>query len=317
MKKKLVLLAAGLGLMVSMNAQNWSGITPGNIFYNQGCVIIGSTETRGGDKFHVNTGGQFFRVMQDGFGVADAGWRNTLVLSNYYDYAEIYNNDGKPVVFQNKYRGNVGIGITNPSSQLHIASDADHAFTISRNDGTYGFRIFRNAQSGNFYFQIGTGPNTWETKIKIGEGEGANTKLLLNPDGGNVLIGKTSQNPGVNYKLDVDGSIRANEIKVNTTGADFVFEPTYKLRPLSEVETFIKTNKHLPEIAPAADMEANGLNISEMQTKLLQKVEELTLYSIELKKETLAQNKKNVELQAKYEALLKKVENLSKLIETR
>jgi hypothetical protein len=84
--------------------------------------------------------------------------------------------------------------------------------------------------------------------------------------------------------LDVNGSIRANEIKVNSTGADFVFEPTYKLRPLAEVESFIKANKRLPDIAPAAEMEANGVSVSELQTKLLQKIEELMLYVIEQKK---------------------------------
>jgi hypothetical protein len=88
--------------------------------------------------------------------------------------------------------GNAGIGTTSPASQLHLVSNVDHALTLTRSDGTYGFRILRNATEGNVYFQIGNGPNTWETKIKIGEGEGVNTKLLLNPDGGNVGIGTNS-----------------------------------------------------------------------------------------------------------------------------
>ena len=95
---------------------------------------------------------------------------------------------------------------------------------------------------------------------------------------GNVDIGTT--NPG-SYKLNVAGSIRADAVVCNTTGADFVFEPTYKLRPLAEVETFIKQNKHLPNIAPAAEMQTNGLSMGEMQAKLLEKVEELSLYVIE------------------------------------
>jgi hypothetical protein len=100
----------------------------------------------------------------------------------------------------------------------------------------------------------------------------------------NVLIGKTTQNNAA-YKLDVAGKIRADEIIVNTTGADFVFDSTYKLRTLPELETFIKQNKHLPEIAPAKEMQENGVSAGEMQAKLLQKIEELTLYVIELKKE--------------------------------
>ena len=83
------------------------------------------------------------------------------------------------------------------------------------------------------------------------------------------------------YKLDVNGSIRAKEILVETTGADFVFADDYRLRPLSEVEAFITENKHLPEIQSAQEMQENGVSVSELQTKLLQKIEELTLYLIQ------------------------------------
>jgi hypothetical protein len=101
---------------------------------------------------------------------------------------------------------------------------------------------------------------------------------------GNVLIGKTTQT-NTAYKLDVAGKIRADEIVVNTTGADFVFAPEYRLRPLSEVETYIKQYKHLPDIASATEMQTNGVSMGEMQKKLLEKVEELTLYVIEQKKQ--------------------------------
>lgn len=97
---------------------------------------------------------------------------------------------------------------------------------------------------------------------------------------GKIGIGTTSPD----YKLDVIGTIRAQELKVDMQGADFVFEEDYDLRPLNEVEAFVKENKHLPEIAPAADMQTNGVNQSEMNQKLLQKVEELTLYVIEQQK---------------------------------
>lgn len=94
-----------------------------------------------------------------------------------------------------------------------------------------------------------------------------------------LAIGKINVIPG--YKLDVDGKIRANEIVVNTGGADFVFENDYNLKSLDEVETFIKENKHLPDIPTAEEVEENGVSLGEMQTKLLQKIEELTLYVIE------------------------------------
>lgn len=100
----------------------------------------------------------------------------------------------------------------------------------------------------------------------------------------NLLIGKTTQT-NTTYKLDVNGKIRANEIVVNTSGADFVFDDEYKLRPLSDVEKFVKTNKHLPEIPSAAQMQSEGAKIGELQIQLLQKIEELTLYIIEQQKE--------------------------------
>lgn len=127
---------------------------------------------------------------------------------------------------------------------------------------------------------------------------GSNTNALMRPQGdntevivdyaGNVGIGTNSPD----YKLDVEGTIRTRELKVDMEGADFVFEDDYELRSLNEVEEFINNNKHLPDIAPAAEMEENGVNQSEMNQKLLQKIEELTLYLIELKKENLIQNNK-------------------------
>jgi hypothetical protein len=98
---------------------------------------------------------------------------------------------------------------------------------------------------------------------------------------GNVGIGTT--NP--TYKLSVNGNIRAKEVVIETGWADYVFEKNYRLRPLSEVEQFIKKNNHLPNIPSAEDIQKNGLNVAAVQTKMMEKIEELTLYVIELKKE--------------------------------
>jgi hypothetical protein len=178
--------------------------------------------------------------------------------------------------------GNVGIGTTNPISQLHLSSDVDHSFNLSRSNGTYGFRIYRDALGGNILFQIGITPTAWETKIKIGEGEGANTKLLLNPNGGNVGIGTSLPSE----KLSVNGNVRAQKIIVTQTGwSDYVFEPTYQLRSLADVERFIKKNRRLPGIPSQKEVEEKGVSIGDSQAMLLKKIEELTLYVIELKKE--------------------------------
>jgi len=96
--------------------------------------------------------------------------------------------------------------------------------------------------------------------------------------------------------LTVNGTIHAKEVKVDLTGtlADFVFSPSYKLMPLHKVEEYVNANNHLPEIPSAAEVSKNGMNMGDMQNKLLQKVEELTLYVIEQQKqiEELKKNQK-------------------------
>ena len=107
---------------------------------------------------------------------------------------------------------------------------------------------------------------------------------------GNVGIGTLAPK----YKLDVNGTIRAKEIIVSTTGADFVFADDYQLRPLSEVKAFIEENKHLPEMQSAQEMQENGISISELQTQLLQKIEELTLYILQ-QQETIQELRQEIE----------------------
>lgn len=86
--------------------------------------------------------------------------------------------------------------------------------------------------------------------------------------------------------LSVAGDISAREIKVAVNaGADHVFDKDYPLRSLAEVESFITVKKHLPEIESASKMENEGISVSEMNIKLLQKIEELTLYLIDQKKD--------------------------------
>src|SRR5690606_23978845 len=130
--------------------------------------------------------------------------------------------------------------------------------------------------------------------------------LFGNPSGSGVSIG-TNEYSGA-YKLSVGGVIRASEVKVqNVPSSDYVFEPDYPLLPLSEVETHIKEKRHLPGIPSAEEFKQNGVGLGEMDDMLLRKVEELTLYVIELKKE-------NEELKMANNILVENNEEFKKMI---
>ena len=102
---------------------------------------------------------------------------------------------------------------------------------------------------------------------------------------GALLINTTSRPGDATVKLAVKGTIYAQKLKVTQTGwADFVFAHGYKLRSLESVELYIKRYQHLPEIPSAGDVVNNGLDVGNNQAALLQKIEELTLYVIELNK---------------------------------
>lgn len=115
---------------------------------------------------------------------------------------------------------------------------------------------------------------------------------------GAVAIGTTS--PGT-YMLAVKGKIGAKEVVVTQTGwSDYVFKDDYNLKPLEKVAEYVKKNKHLEGIPTQADVKKNGVAVGDMQAKLLRKVEELTLYTIAMKKE-------NDELRARMSELEKRI----------
>ncbi|MBD1261609.1 hypothetical protein HZY62_13475 [Maribacter polysiphoniae] len=113
---------------------------------------------------------------------------------------------------------------------------------------------------------------------------------------GNLGIGTT--NPG-SYKLAVKGKIRAEEIKVESGWADYVFKDDYYLPTLEEVEKHINEKGHLINIPSAEEVEANGIELGEMNKLLLEKIEELTLYVLELKNENKQQQREIEELKIK------------------
>lgn len=114
---------------------------------------------------------------------------------------------------------------------------------------------------------------------------------------GKIYIGTNASYPSTtgNYRLFVEGGILTEKVKVSLRSsanwADYVFEDNYKLMPLKEVASFVNANKHLPGVDSAKDLAENGLDLASMQSKQMEKIEELTLYIIEQDKKLEAQNK--------------------------
>lgn len=207
--------------------------------------------------------------------------------------------------------GNVGIGTTNPTRALEVfgdnktpkialtfsgASQAGVNYIQSVTElhymefGTFGtehpFSMFGLKLGGStvvnmFPKTTGYGLIGTSTAAPLVIGTNNLERMRVNVNG---FVGIGTTNP--QYMLDVLGTIRAKEVLVNLDGlADFVFKPNYKLMPLHQVEQYVTTNSHLPEMPTADEVSKNGLSIGEMQNKLLQKVEELTLYIIQQQKE--------------------------------
>ncbi len=122
--------------------------------------------------------------------------------------------------------------------------------------------------------------------FSVTENGNGRTRMILPKSNSHIMIGTTSYTDnGEYYQLNVNGKIRATEVKVYTGWADYVFEDNYNLSPLSEVEDFINKYGHLKNVPSAKEVEENGVKLGEINKILLEKIEELTLYLIEKDKQ--------------------------------
>ena len=200
--------------------------------------------------------------------------------------------------------GTARIGATGYLSEgngtLHLGSNAAMNFGVWEIPNPAAKSALVEVRNTGVIDMFGTNTNGATNFIRMFTLDAVANKVYF--PSGNVLIGKSSQTNN-SYMLDVGGNVRANKVVVNTTGADFVFEPSYKLPSLSFVEDYVKKYRHLPGIATAKDMQDKGLDVGEHQTNLLQKIEELTLYTIEQDKKINTQDKKIVSQSEELEGL--------------
>jgi hypothetical protein len=218
--------------------------------------------------------------------IADADWLKPDNTPSYDINESIYTN------------GNVGIKVQNPSSVLHV-------------NGTIRFQNLPDAGVANFMLGTDANGNVAEYPVPNGAGNISDADWLK-PD--NTLPMNINDNiytngkVGINtsdfpemvgdedisgYNLFVTGGILTEEVRVALVDewADYVFKEDYNLAPLSEVEKHIKENGHLKNIPSEAEVKKNGIELAQMNKQLLEKVEELTLYMIEMNKRLEAQQK--------------------------
>jgi hypothetical protein len=226
-------------------------------------------------------------------GTNEIGIGDISSSDGFKDKLHFYTRDQKRMTVDEN--GNLGVGIATPWQRLHV-------YGAKGNSGTGIVRI--DGADANASLRIGI-----DTDYAWIQSHGSRP-LYINDFGNNTILNASHGNVGIgtknpDAKLSVKGVVHAEEVRVDLTvqGPDYVFEDGYPLTPLSDLENFIRQNKHLPEVPSAKEMETNGINVSEMNMLLLKKVEELTLHLIELKKENDATRCENAELRTAIEQI--------------
>jgi hypothetical protein len=264
-----------LGFYVAGNGTN-NALEKFRVLQN-GNFGIGTTSPK--EKLDINGNirgnrpGGALRVQTD-HGYIDLGPQNN-------GWAHIYTDMSKFIFNKSVYA--VGGFSSYSSNDLELQTNAATKLTIKNNTGNIG--IGTTAPSARL--QVKGQANDYSNKHFIVTDQYNNEDFVIRGNG-QVEIGYDIDIPNSSlYKLAVGGGILAEEVKVQLKESwpDYVFENAYQLTDLSELEKFIQTNKHLPEIPSAAEVKADGgIELGEMNRLLLQKIEELTLHAIRQEK---------------------------------
>ncbi len=227
-------------------------------------------------KLHIPTGQDAdLSSSTNGFIMLGPGNTTSLLLDNNEIMVRSNNTTAGTLAIQND-GGEVTVGAR---TTINKGGEA-----LALNGNNPGMSFYQNGAFRSFI-------NQSASELYIGVNAG---NLHLDATG-QVAIGAVIPAASA-YKLTVTGKIICEELKVKLVSSvwpDYVFDKKYKLKSLSEVEQFILKNKHLPNIPSAVEVEKNGIEVGDMQKKMMEKIEELTLYVIDLQKQmdALKQNK--------------------------
>ena len=230
--------------------------------------------------------------------VADKNWHMQVNGGDFkiYEVDDARTNWNQKMVIQNT-TGNVGIGTTSPEEKMVVQVTDTHRY------------VKYKAPNGEERFQFYVGGTGNAANLSMFDNNGTSRNVLIAAggttyfNGGNVGIGTTAPDA----KLAVNGTIHSREVKVDLIGwPDYVFEKEYKLPTLAEVEKHIEEKGHLKDIPSAKEVAKNGILLGQMDSKLLQKIEELTLYTIQQEKEIQKLKEQNKRI-AKLEKLVQQL----------
>ncbi len=269
MKTKIFTLVICLPLFLLTIAYAQWTTTGNNIYYTKGNVGIGTTNPATLLSFGNTLNKRKLALWEGaswcGFGIQSGQMR--LQIGTPQDRFSFFAGDNTEILTL-LGTGRMGIGTTAPLHQLHIKGNPN-------DDGPQGNGNITLEGWGEPVFNIAGGKNLYFANYDGGK----YTPLMTISPEGNIGMGA---GPYSTYKLVVEGKIGAREVEVKPTAwADFVFDENNQLKTLSEIESFIKSNKHLPDVPSEKEVLQNGIDLGKMNATLLQKIEELTLYLIE------------------------------------
>ena len=178
--------------------------------------------------------------------------------------------------------GKVGIGTPNATSDLTINSPGNWVFPMM--DFKYGevlLGTIKGEQNAQLDFTV-------RSEIPAGrlllQATRNSFGVVIHPD---YQVSMITTKKAAGYALSISGNVICEDLKIQDSNSwpDYVFESNYPLRSLQDVKDYISANKHLPGVPSAAYIEKNGIEVGEMTRKMMEKIEELTLYVLQLKEE--------------------------------